>query len=427
MKSPFRHLFVLMCLGVFAGALPSARSASGQESAPTDSDIFYSGAFPHPLIPVGGATTPLENSALSKAITSYAAAKDQDDHSAILNFLSEFPHSPWRTALLNNLGLRYRETGWFLKALAVWEEAWDLSKNDTSRFGKPLADCIIGELVKLNANLGRKADLERVLKEIGDRPLIGAAMERVTVAREGLWMMRHEPENTFRCGPLALARLAACNDPQAARDPKILSARSTGHGTSLSQVWKLSRDAGMNFQMAKRGPGSTVIVPSLVNWKANHFAALVREEQGKFLVQDPTSNETLLVSKAALDAESSGYFLVPDGPLPEGWSRVSAKEGEGVWGAGGTIYHDDGGTKPWDDKVCVTAPAPSAMATYNFHTQLVSLNIMDTPVGYTPPLGPDMHFTLTYNQRERTEAKWELFLSFWTVARISGSYGNVTG
>src|SRR6266498_2560490 len=40
------------------------------------------------------------------------------------------------------------------------------------------------------------------------------------------------------------------------------------------------------------------------------------------------------------------------------------------------------------------------MARYAFHTMAVSLNIVDTPVGYTPPRGPVVEFTLTYNQRE---------------------------
>lgn len=40
------------------------------------------------------------------------------------------------------------------------------------------------------------------------------------------------------------------------------------------------------------------------------------------------------------------------------------------------------------------------MARYSVHSMLVSLNIMDTPVGYTPPRGPAMNFTVTYNQRE---------------------------
>lgn len=40
------------------------------------------------------------------------------------------------------------------------------------------------------------------------------------------------------------------------------------------------------------------------------------------------------------------------------------------------------------------------MAGYSVHSMLVSLNIQDTPVGYTPPRGPRMNFTVTYNQRE---------------------------
>jgi RHS repeat-associated protein len=40
------------------------------------------------------------------------------------------------------------------------------------------------------------------------------------------------------------------------------------------------------------------------------------------------------------------------------------------------------------------------MADYNFHSLLVSLNIIDTPVGYRPPVGPGVDFTLTYNQRD---------------------------
>lgn len=404
MKSHTTRLVVLLCLfiSVTTGfALAVAPAQTYPPSAPSDADILRAGALgplDAKLVPIGGATTPEENIALAKAINSSAKSNDQDDHSALLNFLRDHPRSPWRAAILTNIGICYRKTGWFMKALAAWKEAWELSKHDYSPLGKPLADRAIGELAELNTVLGRKAEVEKVLKELGDRPLMGPATEKVTVAREGLWLMRHEPENVLKCGPFALARIAAGDNRNAVPHPDILSAKATEHGTSLEQVWKLSRQVGMNYQMAKRKPGADVIVPSVVNWKANHFAAVVGEHEGKFLVKDPTSSQNLLVSKAALDAETSGYSLVPAGPLPEGWSRVSETEGRRVWGAGGTLYHNPG-TKPWDDKA-KKCSGSLGMATYNFHTQVVSLNIMDTPVGYTPPVGPDMHFTVTYNQRE---------------------------
>ncbi len=43
------------------------------------------------------------------------------------------------------------------------------------------------------------------------------------------------------------------------------------------------------------------------------------------------------------------------------------------------------------------------LATYDFHTMLASLKIMDTPVGYDPPFGPAVPFTVTYTQRTTSQ------------------------
>src|SRR5205807_7517337 len=40
------------------------------------------------------------------------------------------------------------------------------------------------------------------------------------------------------------------------------------------------------------------------------------------------------------------------------------------------------------------------MARYSVHSMLVSLNLVDTPLSYSPPKGPSIGFTATYNQRE---------------------------
>jgi RHS repeat-associated protein len=47
---------------------------------------------------------------------------------------------------------------------------------------------------------------------------------------------------------------------------------------------------------------------------------------------------------------------------------------------------------------CETSPPP--MARYSVHSMLVSLNIEDRPLRYSPPFGPPIDFTVTYNQRE---------------------------
>ena len=84
-----------------------------------------------------------------------------------------------------------------------------------------------------------------------------------------------------------------------------------------------------------------------------------------------------------------------------------------VCGGSGQIYHgfvsiqigDPLGTftKSDDRKSGGDQCDPSAargMARYSAHSMLASLNIEDTPIGYTPPRGPAINFTVSYNQRD---------------------------
>jgi len=128
--------------------------------------------------------------------------------------------------------------------------------------------------------------------------------------------MQERPESSFRCGPLALRQILHSTNPQNAADAIILDSASTTNGCSLAQVAALSRKLGMNYQMAFRGvrpssgaatsarasspsviqspstsgpaaPGDgrtplevsgDFVVPSVVHWKAGHYAAIIRRE-----------------------------------------------------------------------------------------------------------------------------------------------------
>jgi len=140
----------------------------------------------------------------------------------------------------------------------------------------------------------------------------------------------------------------------------------------------------------------------VVHWKVGHYAALIKEQNGLYLVQDPTFGDDIWVSQAAVDAEASGYFLVPAGPLPEGWRPLTPEEGNAVWGKGNTTDSDPNRTRSYDAKTC-GGTQTTPMAQYAFHAMVVSLNIVDTPVGYSPPRGPSVGFTVTYNQREANQ------------------------
>lgn len=398
---------------VFIVSLGLMLAAAGVEAAKpapfdtskilTDADIFHCRLFLEPLLPVGAKTTPGENLALARALNRYSIRTDPDDHSAILNFLKRRPKSAWRVALLTNLGMEYRRTGWFSKATRAFREAYELGKYEKSHMGKGLVDHTIGELAELHARLGQAEEVEKILADTEGRPLLGTSTEQITAARESLWMMRNNPQEAFKCGAVALSRVHSLQNPNAPPDPRVLSARSTNRGISLDELRKLANEIGLNFQAAKREKAAEMVVPAVIHWKANHYAAVIAENSGRFVIQDPTGRQDVVATSAALDAEGSGYFLLPQGPLPPGWRAVTDLEASGVWGAGQTSMHDETGTKTCDFKAKPDCNS-CGMATYNFHTQLVSLSITDMPVGYTPPRGPDMHFTVTYNQREVSEA-----------------------
>jgi len=63
---------------------------------------------------------------------------------------------------------------------------------------------------------------------------------------------------------------------------------------------------------------------------------------------------------------------------------------------------DKSGGNEADCATCSRAAAPPSvgMATYSVHSLLVSLNIQDTPLHYTPAYGPAVDFTVTYNQKD---------------------------
>ena len=147
--------------------------------------------------------------------------------------------------------------------------------------------------------------------------------------------MRTQPQNAFRCGPMALERiLAATKETSKQTQDLIVRSESSDHGMSLLAVRELSDKVGLNYQMANRSRGAPFIVPSVINWKVGHYAALTKEANGKFLAQDPTFRDDVLVSRQAIENEGSGYYLVPAGKLPAGWRPVPEAEAASVWGKG---------------------------------------------------------------------------------------------
>ena len=190
----------------------------------------------------------------------------------------------------------------------------------------------------------------------------------------------------------------------------------------------LAHSVGLEFQMARRvDRAAAVLTPALLHWGVGHFAALIREEEGRYLIQDPTFGEELWVSRRAFDDETSGYMLVAAGPLPAGWRRVPDAEGGGF---GGRVKRATTTRSARSATTLRAAEAEGARAraagpqwpSYSFHSMLVSLHVHDTPIGYSPPRGPAVPFQVAYHQREVFLPQAFSFSNFgpkWTSSWLS--------
>ena len=176
--------------------------------------------------------------------------------------------------------------------------------------------------------------MEALIDGAADRQLRGPGGEKWRKAKVSLGLMHTEPDKSFRCGPFAVANLAQLAHPETVPIMKAHASVCTDHGTNLETNRQFAKELGLELQAAYRTAGSEIITPSVIHWKLGHFAAVLKPLNGRYLVKDPTFTDDFVISQKAIGQESSGYFLVPAGPLPQGWRAVSPDEASGVWGKG---------------------------------------------------------------------------------------------
>ena len=370
-------------------------------SNPSDAEIISSHILEVHLAPQAKETVPGENTALGAAMAEFRS--NPETPASLEGFLKAYPNTRWRAAVLLNIGLAYRNQARWSKVMPIWEEAWQISQHESSEGMKGIADRSLGELVNIYARLGRMDDLRRLFAETKGREITGAGAILVRGARQGLGLMETHPEEGFRCGPLALARLYTVAHPNSPIPIKIDGFKSTSRGTNLDQVHEWSEELGLGFQVAYRNPGADVLVPSVINWKVGHYAALTAAEGGAYLSQDSTFGVNNVVTREAIDAEASGYFLVRTGALPAGWRPVSPDEAKLVFGKGNAGTAGPTPTANTASKAGGDSGATCGMTTYSFNSTNASLMLKDTPVGYRPPIGPAIEFTVNYSSLEPSD------------------------
>ena len=377
---------------------------------PTTAEIRRARVFGEALVPVGRPPSDAENDALAAAITVYSAKGVVSDTEPLTAFLAKHGDSPWSASLLANLATIQRLGGFFRQAIETSTWAWQLAKDAPDPESRSVGDFAMGEAVELAATLGQQGLLESLLRQVGNRSVGGPAGAKVDFGRHVLMMLRSHPEDVIASGAWAVRQLVLARNPERTKLPSALTEyRPTAAGMTMAEVQALAARSGVTLVPATRSPVAPPVVPSIVHFTFGHFTALLAQDGDQYLVRDPAFDSVRWIAKAAIASETSEVALVPVGPLPTGWSPASKEAMTSLIGHSCTRGAPSG-PPPCDHPPCCDPPSPGTsgpgtckscgMVSASLNSLTAGLRLVDTPVGYAPPRGPAIYFTLSYDQRE---------------------------
>ena len=440
-------------------ATPALPSAPVQVELPPPPPMRYVPGMAEPLVatgPVGEQESRDLDAALKQfhdAPAKVGRGGDFSDYAKpLLAFMAAHPQSNWNAALHVNLGFGYYYAGYYSRAFPEYEAAWRLGRNAPSPQAHLLIDRAVGELARMHARVGHGKELDALFADIGKRPIGGPGAQTIAGAHEARAIFSSQPGLAYLCGPVALRNVLAALKASPKQIKVAAEARSGPHGFTLSELGKLADKAKLKYRLIYRTAGEPVPVPSIINWNVHHYAAIVAGQGGMYALNDPTFGEGSggELTQKAIDAEGSGYFLVPASVIAanpkSGWRTVSANsdEARAVYGMGvvtnntpqctmctdiGTAGQpprepghplDTGAGKHCGDQMPPPPPMipaqtiPPALPDEPGHCPIkqgpmtvasstpmvVSLHLQDTPVGYLPQIGLPNQDTVSYNSRE---------------------------
>ena len=384
-------------------------------SSPTTQEITRARVFSEPLLAIGGEPTAGENLVLARTLLAYHRSGGIRWEPIVADFLLTHPTSPWRASLLANLGTAQLRAHAYSLALASWSDAWASAKDDPDPKARAVADFAVAQWLTVAASFGQIEAVEARLAEIGDRRIGGSAGVQVATARENIALIKRHPDKTMPCGPEALLALLA--ERNAAKPEFLTNYRATQAGSSLTELQSLAIRAGMNLRIAVRDGSQDIPVPAVVHLKVSHYIAVVERQGDRYRVVD--RRQVYWMSADTLNRESSGFALIPDQSVA-GWRAASFDEASAIFGRGPLC--PDGAAPPpppCDPAVmcclpgtgggpaggggggCSDGKCGGGMTVYHLQPVTASLVLVDTPVGYTPPRGPNLQLTLSYHHRAR--------------------------
>jgi YD repeat-containing protein len=328
----FRFICLLSTLLACIGYRSGARPANQEDDSIVQ--ISSSPAFYQELVPIG---TPAgnENSALLAIIQNMRAHGVVTNLPALEQFVSNYPVSPWTLSLRANLGRYYYEHGRYSLALQILQDVWQQTGQATEGPAKRVADFTFAYLTRALASLGRLETLLTLFKQTEGRVFDSGPLQQiVNSSSESCLIMQIQPGISFQCGTFAIKSLADYVIGDSFNSRPLLDVPSPTNGFNMSTLLSLAAASRVDLVAGQWGQDMAIVVPSIVHWKSDHYAAILNGTNGVYRVVDPTFGKERWLGEAVIREEASGQFLVLRGSLPESWRLLSAQETDQIWGRG---------------------------------------------------------------------------------------------
>ena len=397
---------------------------------PTDGEIARLRLFPQAILPVDApASTGLfgrlkgtsrpspgaDNSEVAPTLRTLAADSNPGNTIVLDTFLAQHPGSRWSAALRFERARRWFSSGFFFRAMDDWAALWQELKDRRDAGSVAIADETVARLLEAYIGCGQSEKLVQLIGEQESRPGNGVVQAKLLRAKQSVWLLKHRGSQNVMCGPLAL--YCVLDHQQRAFQPIRLNDITDDHiatGLSLAELAQWADGYGLGLSMARWATPSDVPTPAVMHTRANHYCALLAREGQQYLLEDRSMQFVGWVSAAAVQSLASGYFLIPSSAFPAKWTRLGNAEAASIYGRDGahgqeptsrSINNDScnssgggggggGGDGDGDDS---GGGSCGGMPFYTFLTQVAALRIQDRPVGYHPPVGPPVFFTIAFN------------------------------
>ncbi len=352
--------------------------------------------------------------------TMLSEPSDDPAYEQLQRFVVDWPQSGWTPSVRAHLGQVHRSQGRYTLALQEWENAWLATRSLTNTTGRSVAEYALAHWSQLLASLGRTEKLASLFEATAGRKWSDANYAAMFAqSHEGYETMLSYPGVSYRCGTLALSRVARALGNTNAGSFQMVDIASPSNGFCMTSLAELSEANHLGLVAVERPAGANIILPSVIHWRQNHYAAVLAKQGPLYWVMDPTFGRGQWIFEDYLNEEASGKFLVPATNVPAGWKLLAKAETDNVFGKGqpSTIHfwEDPGcnmapggaGAPPTatinsggNQAVCIPCESASGMPVWWVSEPYLNLFIADAPLSYRLSDGNTWSFRWTYKQRD---------------------------